>query len=201
VEDREGNNLQMTVAILAGGESRRMGTDKAALILGGVTLLERTARTVLSAGLPVLVAGRTRPDGWPLAETDFVSDAAHGRGPLGGLETALRRMGGPVLAVACDMPLLTSNALRWLRDQAASRMGEHGLAVLHDGQWEPLFSIYTPTCLPLIESRLAAGRLSLHGLIEAGDFARANAPGWVALQLINVNTPEDLARLGAAESQ
>ncbi len=71
----------------------------------------------------------------------------------------------------------------------------HGLVVVNDGRWEPLFSFYTSACLPLIESRLAAGRLSLHGLIEAGDFAVVEAPGWVAAQLVNVNTPEDLARL------
>jgi len=191
----------MTVAILAGGESRRMGTDKAMLRFDGVTLLERVARTALSAGLPVLVAGRERPDGWRSPDVDFALDAAPGRGPLGGLQTALCRTGGPVLAVACDMPLLTPDALCWLRDQAAAGTEKHGQAVLHDGQWEPLFSVYSPPCLPLIESRLAAGRLSLHGLIKAGEFARTDAPGWVASQLINVNTPEDLARLCGTESQ
>ena len=185
----------MTVAILAGGESRRMGTDKAVLLFGGLSLLERTARTALFAGLTVLVAGRARPDGWQTPKVDFVLDAAPGRGPLGGLETALKHADGPVLAVACDMPLLTSEALIWLRDRAAASTSEHGLVVLNEGQWEPLFSVYAPACLPLIESRLAAGRLSLHGLIEAGDFARADAPGWVAAQLVNINTPEELRRL------
>jgi len=192
--------LQVTVAILAGGESRRMGTDKAMLRFGGVTLLERAARNAQSTGLPVLVAGRARPDGWPMPDVHFVPDAAPGHGPLGGLETALRRAGGPVLAVACDMPLLTPDALRWLCDLATVGAGEHGLAVVHDVQWEPLFSVYAPTCLPLIEKRLAAGRLSLRGLIEAGGFARTDAPAWIASQLMNINTPEDLARLGRAES-
>ena len=185
----------MTVAILAGGESRRMGTDKAALLFGGLSLLERTARTALFAGLTVLVVGRARPDGWQTPKVDFVLDAAPGRGPLGGLEMAMNHAGGPVLAVACDMPLLTSEALVWLRDRAAASTSEHGLVVLNEGQWEPLFSVYAPACLPLIESRLAAGRLSLHGLIEAGEFARADAPGWVAAQLVNINTPEELRRL------
>lgn len=172
-----------------------MGTDKAMLPFGGVTLLECTARMALSSGLPTLVAGRARPDGWPLPEVDFVPDAAPGRGPLGGLQAALRHAAMPILAIACDMPLLTPDALRWLCAQAAAGAGAHGLAIRSNGQWEPLFSVYTPQCLPLIESRLAAGRLSLHGLIESGDFARADAPGWIASQLINVNTPEDLARL------
>ena len=187
--------LQMTAVILAGGESRRMGTDKAALVFSGIPLLERAARAALTAGLPVLVVGRARPDGWPLPAVDFAPDAAPGRGPLGGLETALVRAGMPVLALACDTPLLGPDALAWLRDRAASGSGAHGLAVLNGGQWEPLFSVYAPACLPLVQARLASGRLSLHGLIESGDFGRADAPDWVAAQLVNVNTPEDLARL------
>ena len=185
----------MTAAILAGGESRRMGTDKAVLLFGGVPLLERAARAVLAAGLPVLVAGRDCPPDWQTPAVDFVMDAVPGRGPLGGLEAALRRAGMPILALACDMPLLGPDALVWLRDQAVAGADLHGLAVTHEGRWEPLFSVYTPACLPLIESRLAEGRRSLHGLIEAGQFAAVEAPAWVAAQLVNVNTPEDLARL------
>ena len=182
----------MTVGILAGGQSHRMGTDKARLEVDGTPLLERLARESLSAGFPVLVVGRTRPDDWPLDGTAFTPDDGPGRGPLGGLETALGLTEGPVIAVACDLPLLTGDALRWLADCADERGGPHGLAVRSGGQWEPLFSVYSPTCLPLIGERLAAGRLSLHGLFEAGDFGHVDAPEWVAAQLVNVNTPEDL---------
>lgn len=187
--------MHMTVAILAGGQSRRLGTDKAVVEFGGMTLLERAARTALAAGLPVLVAGRSCPDIWPLPTVDFVPDAIPNRGPLGGLQAALFHAACPVLALACDMPLLTPDALRWLSTQSAAHSGEHGLAVLNNAQWEPLFSVYTPTCLPLVETRLAAGRLSLHGLIEAGNFGRADAPEWVTTQLVNINTPEELAEL------
>lgn len=187
--------LILTAAILAGGESRRMGTDKTLLEIGGVTLLELAARTAQSSGLTPLVVGRDRPQNWPLAEVLFLPDLLPGRGPLGGLETALRHTGSPVLALACDLPLLTAEALCWLAAQAEEERGEHGLAVLNEGKWEPLFSIYKPSCLPLLETRLTAGRLSLHGLIESGNFSCLEAPDWVRAQLVNVNTPEDLARL------
>ena len=72
----------------------------------------------------------------------------------------------------------------------AGQGNEHGLVVVNNGKWEPLFSIYRRACLPLIEARLAEGRRSLHGLIEAGQFAFLDAPDWVAAQLVNVNTPE-----------
>ena len=193
--------LQVTAAILAGGESRRMGADKAALLFGGVPLLERAARAARAAGLPVLVAGRNRPTDWPLPAVEFAPDAAPGLGPLGGLETALRHTGTALLALACDMPLLSPDALLWLRDLAAATSGLHGLAVTREGRWEPLFSVYTPACLPLIASRLTEGRRSLHGLIEAGDFGIVEAPAWVAAQLVNVNTMDDLARLSEERSE
>lgn len=183
------NKLITTAAILAGGESRRMGADKAALEVEGVTLLVRMAAAALQADLPVLVAGRARPAAWPLDAVTFAEDAEPGLGPLGGLATALRRSGTDVLALACDLPLLTPDALRWLGAQAGQG-NEHGLVVVSNGKWEPLFSVYRHSCLPLIEARLAAGKRSLHGLIEAGQFAFADAPDWVAAQLVNVNTPQ-----------
>ena len=179
------------IAILAGGQSRRMGTDKAALPIGGMTLLERTARLALALNFPVLVVGRARPDDWPLAEVEFVEDAEAGLGPAGGLATALRSARTSVLALACDLPLLTEEALKWLVAQAEAKFGPSGLVTESGEGQEPLFSVYDPACLPLIEARLATGRRSLRGVIEAGVFAFADAPEWVAAQLANVNTPEE----------
>lgn len=185
---RECIKLTMISAILAGGESRRMGTDKAALEIAGVSLLQRTVRTVQHAGQHAVVVGRAQPADWPGADAEFIPDDTPGLGPLGGLQTALHLQEN-VLALSCDLPLLMPDAVRWLGAQLG-RGNEHGLIVVNDGKWEPLFSIYCRACLPLIETRLAEGRRSLYGLIEAGPFAFADAPDWVAAQLVNVNTPE-----------
>ena len=186
----------LTAAILAGGASRRMGRDKAKLEVDGLPLLERTAARAMTAGLPVLIVGRPHPAGWPLDAVQFVEDAQPGRGPLGGLHTALILAEGPVLALACDMPRLSADALRWLMTECRSeRAGEYGLIIINSGQWEPLFSVYTPRCLALIEERMSEGRLSLHGLIEAGHFGMAEAPAWIEPLLFNVNTPEELRRI------
>ena len=183
--------MTLTIAILAGGQSRRMGTDKAALQIGGMTLLERTARLALAVGLPVLVVGRAQPPGWLLPEVLFLEDAEAGQGPVGGLATALRHAQGSVLALACDLPLLTADALQWLIDQAKAHGGASGLVTVNGGHLEPLFTVYDLACLPLIEARLAAGQRSLRGVIKAGTFASADAPDWVAAQLVNANTPEE----------
>lgn len=187
----------IAVAVLAGGESRRMGQDKASLIWQGKTLLERLVETARQVVPQVLVAGRARPDPWAFPDVPFLPDARPGEGPLRGLESALTFAApGAVLAVACDMPLLSPAALRWLLAQAAlAPPGTHGLAVRNEGAWEPLFSVYFADCLPRVQERLALGQRSLHRLIEAGGFQAADAPPWVCTQLTNVNTPADLAAL------
>ncbi len=193
--------MATTRIILAGGQGRRMGQDKAALVWDGMTLLERAAR-VASEGPPGLVAvvGRERPQGWPLPNVRFVPDQAPGQGPLEGLLTALRVFKDTrLLAIACDLPLLDARALNWLMGEADARAPlAHGLACVNKGQIEPLFAVYTPSCLPLAEECRRAGLRSLQALIGRGRFAFADAPDWVCAGLVNVNTPDDLAALPPA---
>lgn len=194
-----------TIAILAGGASRRMGVDKAALILQGRTLLDRAIDVALAVSPNVLVvggeAGRRRagdedagrPESGPHAEVRFVADDLPGQGPLGGLVTALRHSGTSVLAIACDMPWLTSEALRWLIEldgEIHADAPQLGTVTTWHGQLEPLFSIYRPACLPLMEARLARGERALHRFIQASGFRTLDVPAWVGEQLANVNTPE-----------
>ncbi len=196
----------MTVAILAGGESRRMGRDKAQIAIDGLPLMERTARLARAVSPSVVVVGRARPADWPLTEVSFVQDEAPGVGPLGGLATALHqwedraKKGDPagcpygVLLLACDLPALTPQALAWLLKSAQESQPPlvDGLVTLNGGQREPLFSVYTPRCLPLIEAHLTQKRRSLQSLVSAGDFRFLDLPPALAPALVNVNTPDDL---------
>ncbi len=191
-----------------------MGRDKAELMVAGETLLRRTTRVALEADGRVLVVGRgpdelgldrrkapspllagdelrqgARERGWDGVE--FCPDEVPDAGPLGGLITALRRV-GTVAMVACDMPRLSADTLRWLLAQA-ERMTEHGAATLCEGRLEPLFSVYGAGCLELCEDRQRRGAYALKDLIGAGDFARVEAPEWLVPCLYNVNTPADFA--------
>ncbi len=112
--------------VLAGGQSRRMGRDKALLRLDdGRTLLERTVRVLRTVGLDDVVLSVSSPEralalreaAPAVAALPVVVDDAPGRGPLGGLAAALRaRPGHAVLLVACDLPHLASHALRLVVD-------------------------------------------------------------------------------------
>jgi molybdopterin-guanine dinucleotide biosynthesis protein A len=184
-----------------------MGRDKAQLRWGEASWLEHTARTALQTALNVAVVGRRRPVNWPLQNVVFLDDAVPDSGPMGGLLAALRwakelNEDCRVLALACDMPQLTQGTIEWVFDQAMQQQLQHGLIVRNGGRIEPLFSIYTVHCLPLLEQRLAPdeysrGRFSLRAFIETADFEYIDAPDTIAAMLHNHNTPEDVKALAA----
>lgn len=193
--------MTLTGVILAGGGSTRMGPDKALVQVGGTSLLEGVARAAVQALHAVWVVGRDRPLDWPFDEVTFRVDDRVGEGPMGGLLTALRATETDVLALACDMPALRPAAIEWLVEAAGGDRARDGLVVVKGGRLEPLFAVYRRAVLPRVESRLAAGRRSLMGLLEAGEFTRAQAPWDIAEQLVNINRPEDLARYLASEAR
>ncbi|MGE3799948.1 MAG: molybdenum cofactor guanylyltransferase [Candidatus Kapaibacterium sp.] len=185
----------LTIAILAGGESRRMGEDKALLQWNGESLLERTVRTATSTGKPVLVVGRSEPEGWPFAEVQFATDDYPRIGPLGGLETALALTGSDICLISCDLPLLSVEALRWLISQRPHGTDSHGLICKNQGRLEPLFSIYSFTSLPLIEGQRQDQDYALRNLLARGNFTYADLPLKFLQDLTNVNNPHDWQRL------
>ena len=196
---------ERAVSILAGGQSRRMGRDKAQLRWGAVSWLEHAARTALEAVSNVAIVGRCRTADWPLQGVAFLDDATPDSGPMGGLLAALRWAkeldeDNRVLALACDTPQLASGALEWIFEQAAQLQLQHGLIVRNNGRIEPLFSIYTARCLPLLEQRFGSneylsGRFSLRAFIESADFKYVDAPDTIAAMLHNFNTPDDVRAL------
>ncbi|HVK39948.1 MAG TPA: molybdenum cofactor guanylyltransferase [Candidatus Kapabacteria bacterium] len=198
------------VAILAGGESRRMGRDKATIELDGVSVIERIARAAASAGLRCIVVGRARPHiraSTPSHEAstrdvrepdelieDWIEDDSPGEGPLAALATALRRVGGDVILVACDMPLVDPASFEWLSSLVVDD-SVAGVVPRNDRTLEPLFARYGPEALPAIEEVLLTGRRSIGALIDRGGIAIVDLPEKLRERLANVNTPEDLIRV------
>ena len=97
------------VAVLAGGQSRRMGRDKALLPLGDQTLIERVIAAARPLACPCFIVGD--PATYAHLGLPVHPDRHPGLGPLGGLHTALGATGAPVLLLACDLPFLTPDFL------------------------------------------------------------------------------------------
>ena len=193
----------MHAAILAGGLSTRMGSDKALLVVGGVPMLERMVRAAGEVCPEIIVVGRERPVYWPaeLAAT-FIPDAPGiSGGPMAGLIAALEHTRAPVVLLACDLPLLTVGLLSQLIDahdaQApatiATTIDEAGAV-----QVQPTFAIYSPEILPTLREMAAANRRGLHRLIHTQGVRTWPVPPEFADQLLNVN---DAAGLAAAEAR
>lgn len=190
-----------TVAILAGGESRRMGTDKSLLRVGGVPLLQRVIDRVRPLGLPVLLVTNT-PDVHAPFGLPMVADVRPAHGSLGGLYTALvSATTTHVLALACDMPLLCSPLLAYLVSVAR---GAAAAAVVPrvDGRAHPMHAVYRTAASEIIARQLDARELRIGALYDLLRVQWIDAPALraydPALQSFeNVNTPDELRQFEA----
>lgn len=178
-------------AVLAGGQSSRMGVDKAAIDVGGVTMFDRAAAALRGAGCqPIVAIGGPERSG-----VDRVDDLHPGAGPLGGILTALTHADqfdvDAVAVLACDMPRVPVDMVRVLLE--ADDGG--GRVVAAKGERiEPLCSVWPLAVAGPVGAAFSAGERSVRGVLALLD------PVLVPVEpdgLINVNTPADLDRLEA----
>jgi molybdopterin-guanine dinucleotide biosynthesis protein A len=185
-----------SAAILAGGKSSRMGTNKALLDVRGGAMIRRTAGLLRPLVDDLFLVA---DDPVPYADLDLpvVPDIHPGRGPLGGIHAAIVRAAHPlVLCVACDMPHILPGILDLLLD--AADPGVDAVVPRPGGRPEALLAVSGRSALTAIERSVAAGRLkvmrALEGLrvrfLDESELARVD-PGRCSFS--NVNTPADLA--------
>jgi molybdopterin-guanine dinucleotide biosynthesis protein A len=181
--------------ILAGGESRRMGRTKGLLPIGSATLIETVLARVREACGIVLLVTNT-PEMYRQLEIPMVSDALPDRRSLVGIYTGLLRVDGPAFVCACDMPFLNPALIRHL---GTLLRGVDAVIPRHGGEYEPLHAVYTPACLDPIRRCLARGDRNTGFLrdvrvrVVEGDEIRRFDPD--LRSFININTPEDYARI------
>jgi len=194
--------------VFAGGGSRRMGCDKATLAIAGITLLERAIGTVRAAGGTPLVLTPPRPEAMLLgARAIDETDGGAPGGPLPALARGLREAAShgraasaaPVVALACDLPLVPASLLRALIEQPGAW---DAVVPRAGGILQVLAAAYRPACLPVIETALAAGDRSIHRWLGGVRLhvveEEALRPHGGASIFANVNTPGDLASVESA---
>src|SRR6185369_1099736 len=154
--------MTLTAALFVGGESRRMGVDKATLSFAGVPLWRRQLETLRRLRPEVLwISARTRP-AWCPADVDVVIDDPPSRGPLSGLAAAAEKLQTThLLVLAVDLPYMTAGHLEKLRGLARPGCG---VIPLNETFFEPLAAIYPIEAAAEIKSTADA---SLQGLARA----------------------------------
>jgi molybdopterin-guanine dinucleotide biosynthesis protein A len=132
--------MNISAVLLAGGESRRMGQDKATLILRGKPLWQIQLDLLWKLEPEEMFVSARSDPAWRPAGVQFVSDKPPSRGPLSGLSATLPRIRTDhLLALAVDMPLMTENYLRSLCNLIEPGRGV--LPIIGD-RAEPLGAIY-----------------------------------------------------------
>lgn len=179
-------------AILAGGGSRRL-PGKANYVLQGVPIIQRVTNALWPVCHRVFLVVSDQEE-CPGIQLPRVYDGFPGCGPLGGIHAALKAAREPCLVVACDMPFLKPELLQYMIDQAK---GYDAVVPCGAGRFEPLHTLYCPSCLSTIEESLRQGNLKLADLlsrlrlrkITEEEVSRFGDP---RLLFFNVNTPQDL---------
>ncbi len=201
-----GTTPPLSAAILAGGQSARMGTDKARLRLtpDGPPLIELVITAVRAVADEIMIVAnddRLAPLGWRIVPDNFP-----GTGALGGIESALAHARHEhCLVVACDMPFLSPSLLAVLAaaprdyDVLAPRLtvGQNRQGQ-SDGVYETLHAIYGRSALPAIRAQLAERRYRVIGFfpqvrVRAFPEERVRELDPALRSFFNANTPERLA--------
>lgn len=175
-----------------GGRSSRFGRDKVLSPFRGSTLLGCVLSVLAPLFDEVLLVGRDRPG---LGTWRVVEDIVAGRGPLGGIYTALYACTGDSCFVcAADMPRLNAGFISCM----VSMAGRHAIVMpVWSRGMEPLHAVYRKDLLPLVKSVLDSGdgrasSLALHAdtlLVPEETIRRYGEP---SVMFANINTPDDL---------
>jgi molybdopterin-guanine dinucleotide biosynthesis protein A len=189
----------LTVCIQAGGQSSRMGEDKALKTFLGRPLIQRVVER-LSLVADELIVTTNHPDDYAFLKLPLISDLKPGRGALGGLYTAIASASNPIVAViACDMPFASTTLLEAATRLMVEEATDVVIAKSEEG-FEPLHAVYRrETCLPAIEAAIEADQWKVVAwfsqvkirVLTSEEIKRYDPSG---LAFWNVNTPEEFAK-------
>jgi molybdopterin-guanine dinucleotide biosynthesis protein A len=187
----------LTIAVQAGGESRRMGSDKGRLPFMHRALILRVIERLAPLADEVIVT-TNRPDDYKFLGVPLFRDVVPGRGALGGLYTALQAASHPLVAVvACDMPFASRELFEYEYSLIVEKAVDVVIPASAEGL-EPMHAIFRrATCLPAVQTAVQQNewkliswfaQVQVHTLPVA-QVTRFDSHGRI---FMNVNTPADL---------
>lgn len=193
----------LTIAIQAGGESKRMGQSKALTPFLGRPLIEHMLEVVAPFADELIVTTNEEPELRYLLEQHpklrLIGDVMKERGALPGLLTAIEASSNDAVGVvACDMIAFSPQILA--REALAMQAnGSDAVVPFNNGNYEPFAAVYRKsTCQPILERITSRGSKRMRDLIDSINCTRFNAelmrkPGSID-PFANVNTPQELAQ-------
>lgn len=148
--------------ILAGGKSRRFGTDKALVEIEGQPLILSLVQRLQKVFCKVIVS-LSRVNNYSFLErVSFVKDTFPEKGPLSGLHACLINSDSEYNFVCgCDMPLLSLEYMKYMKSMALKKTDYDLIVPFYNGFYEPLAAVYGRKCIKLIEAELLNNNLKL----------------------------------------
>jgi molybdenum cofactor guanylyltransferase len=187
-------SVNISAALLAGGESRRMGTDKADIRFRGKLLWQNQLDLLRQLNpTEIFVSARVDPS-WRPGDVHFVADTPPSRGPLSGLTASIERMStSHLLALAIDMPWMSKTYLEFLCAQIESGCG---IVPKIGHRAEPLAAIYPQEAATEFRQALTGHDFSLQSLVRdlvaAGKLRHISVTPQDKKLFLNVNSLSDL---------
>lgn len=189
----------VSAIIQAGGQSRRMGRDKALIDFRGRPIIAHVIETLRTVSDDIVLV-TNRSDLFGSFGARIVPDYDPPCGPLGGIAAGLQAMQHPLaVTVACDMPFLNVSLLRWLIDLADDY---DAVVPQTGGEFEPLHAVYRRECHAAIVQRIERGERRIISFFADVRLRPVPEAEWRVLDpagrsLVNLNTPGDLAVLSS----
>ncbi len=158
--------MKITSIILAGGNSQRLGRSKALEAIGGNTVIERVIEQLNPITNQLLmVISREQSNFQLTCKAEILVDIYPDKGPLGGIYTGLlASKSSRSLVVACDMPFLNTDLLRYMIE--LSDDFDAVVPRLREGMVEPLHAVYSKDCLSNIKTQLEHGHLRTDAVLN-----------------------------------
>ena len=185
----------LPVYILAGGRSRRFGSDKARALLHGSPLITRVADMLHDVAVDI-TAVADMPGKYADLGLRTIADAEPGRGPLAGLIAGIadrlaRHGPGYLLVTGCDVTIIR---LPWI-ERLCQQIHDRPLAVaFRDDKWQPMLALYHTDIQPTAQANLQSGRSSMQQLLGEAPVAAVPIPADMP-DCWQINTSDELAAL------
>jgi molybdopterin-guanine dinucleotide biosynthesis protein A len=188
--------VHVVSAILAGGKSIRMGRDKATLVLDSELLIQRVYGVAREVFNNIIVVSNDH-DVLPGMDIPIIRDVVAVRSPLAGIVSALIHTDADyVFALACDMPFLSAEAMRYMLDNVS---GEDIIIPETGKGYEPLHALYGRSCISYMLTCIERGKYKIRDILpylsvkivkEAPLFFRDGISVFT-----NINTKEEFKRV------
>jgi molybdopterin-guanine dinucleotide biosynthesis protein A len=178
--------------VLAGGQSRRMGRDKALLLRDGQSQLAHMVSLLDAVVDRVFVSARSEQTGdAERSRFELIVDRYDDMGPIAGILSALQEYPEvDWLVVACDLPNIDDSTLRYLLDNVSDNQPFTAFRSSHDGLPEPLCAVYKAGSDKLLREFVDDGMICPRKILIRSETCLLDQPNPGSLD--NVNTPDDL---------